>query len=47
MLYPWYDNNCVTAAQKIAGGVEIGCDIAEPGFVPVKTGSAARQPDCG
>jgi Xaa-Pro dipeptidase len=36
VLYPWYENNCVAAAQKIAGGVEIGCDIAEPGFVTVK-----------
>ncbi len=36
VLYPWYDNDCVAAAQRIAGGVEIGCDIAEPGFVTVK-----------
>lgn len=36
VLYPWYENDCVSAAQKIAGGVEIGCDIAEPGFVTVK-----------
>src|SRR5271170_905707 len=36
VLYPWYENDCVTAAQKVAGGVEIGCDIGEPGLVPVK-----------
>ncbi len=36
VLYPWYDNNCMAAAQRIAGGVELGCDIAEPGFVTVK-----------
>jgi Xaa-Pro dipeptidase len=38
VLYPWYENNCVAAAQKIVGGVEIGCDIAEPGFVTVHLG---------
>lgn len=36
VLCPWYENNCVDAAQRIAGGVEIGCDIAEPGFVTVR-----------
>jgi len=39
VLYPWYENDCVGAAQKIAGGVEIGSDIAEPGLVPVHLGS--------
>ncbi len=38
VLYPWYENDCVAAAQKIVGGVEIGCDIAEPGFVTVHLG---------
>jgi Xaa-Pro dipeptidase len=42
VLYPWYENNCVAAAQKIAGGVEIGCDIAEPGFVTVKMAPLRR-----
>ena len=39
VLYPWYENNCVAAAQRIAGGVEIGCDIGEPGFVTVHLGA--------
>src|SRR5271170_6238737 len=39
VLYPWYENNCVAAARKIIGGVEIGCDIAEPGFVTVHLGA--------
>jgi Xaa-Pro dipeptidase len=38
VLYPWYENDCVAAAQRIAGGAEIGCDIPEPGLVPVKLG---------
>ena len=38
VLYPWYENDCVAAAQRIAGGVEIGSDIPEPGLVPVKLG---------
>jgi Xaa-Pro dipeptidase len=39
VLYPWYENDCVGAAQKIAGGAEIGSDIAEPGLVPVHLGA--------
>src|SRR5271170_497194 len=38
VLYPWYENDCVTAARKVAGGAEIGCDISEPGLVPIKLG---------
>jgi antitoxin VapB len=36
VICPWYANDCVTAAQRIVGGVEIGSDVAEPGFVAVK-----------
>jgi Xaa-Pro dipeptidase len=39
VLYPWYENDAVSAAQKIAKGVEIGCDIAAPGLVPVHLGA--------
>jgi Xaa-Pro dipeptidase len=39
VLYPWYENDCVGAAQKIAGGAEIGSDISEPGLVPVHLGA--------
>jgi Xaa-Pro dipeptidase len=35
VLSPWYGDDCVTTAQKIAGSVEIGSDIATPGFVGV------------
>jgi Xaa-Pro dipeptidase len=38
VLYPWYENDCVTAAQRVAGGAEIGCDVADPGLVTVKMG---------
>jgi antitoxin VapB len=34
-LCPWYDDNCVAAAQKIAGSVEVGSDIPSPGYIPV------------
>jgi antitoxin VapB len=34
--YPWYENDCVTAAQRVAGGAEIGCDVADPGLVTVR-----------
>lgn len=36
VLSPWYDHDCVAAAQRVAGSVEIGSDIAEPGLIPVK-----------
>ncbi len=36
ILSPWYDSDCVVAAQKIVGGVEIGTDIPEPGLISVK-----------
>src|SRR5277367_6174488 len=40
VLYPWYENDCVGAAQKIAnGGAEIGSDISQPGLVPVHLGA--------
>src|SRR5277367_7012111 len=35
VLCPWYENDCVGSAQKIAKGAEIGSDISEPGLVPV------------
>ncbi len=39
VLYPWYENDCVGAAQKIAGGSEIGSDISAPGLVLVHLGA--------
>ena len=36
VLYPWYENDRVTTAQRVAGGAEIGCDVADPGLVTVK-----------
>jgi Xaa-Pro dipeptidase len=38
VLYPWYENDCVTAAHKVAGTSEIGCDLPQAGLVPVKMG---------
>jgi len=35
VLSPWYDDDCVAAAQKIVGSVEVGTDIPTPGFIPV------------
>jgi Xaa-Pro dipeptidase len=35
VLYPWYENDPVSAAQKIVKGVEIGCDTPTPGLAPV------------
>jgi Xaa-Pro dipeptidase len=36
VLYPWYENDCVAAAHKIAETSEIGCDIPDAGLVPIK-----------
>lgn len=35
VLYPWYDDDCVSMAQKLAGSAEIGTDLATPGLVTV------------
>jgi antitoxin VapB len=35
VLSPWYDDDCVAAAQRIVGSVEVGADIRTPGFIPV------------
>ena len=35
VLSPWYDDDCVAVAQKIAGSAEVGSDIAAPGFIGV------------
>ena len=35
VLFPWYDDNWVSAVQKIAGSVEVGSDIPTPGFLHV------------
>jgi Xaa-Pro dipeptidase len=35
VLSPWYDDDCVATAQKIAGSVEVGSDIPSPGYIPV------------
>jgi len=34
VLSPWYDD-CVAAAQRIVGSVEVGADIPTAGFLPV------------
>ena len=39
VLYPWYENDPVGAAQKLVRGVEIGSDVHEPGLVPVHLGA--------
>jgi antitoxin VapB len=36
VLSPWYESDCVAAAQKIAKAVEIGSDTPSPGFVPLR-----------
>lgn len=33
--FPWYDDDWVSAVQKIAGSVEVGSDIPTPGFLHV------------
>ncbi len=38
VLYPWYENDCVTAARKVAGSSEIGSDIPDAGMVPIRMG---------
>src|SRR5271163_3105775 len=38
VLYPWYENDCGTAAHKVAGSSEIGSDIPDAGLVPIKMG---------
>ncbi|AXC11738.1 hypothetical protein ACPOL_2416 [Acidisarcina polymorpha] len=35
VLSPWYDDDCVAAAQKIVGSVEVASDIPSPGFIAV------------
>ncbi len=35
VLFPWYDDNWVSAVQKIAGSVEVGSDIPTPEFLHV------------
>jgi len=38
VLYPWYDDDSVAAAQRIAGTVEIGTDVFTPGLIHVHLG---------
>jgi Xaa-Pro dipeptidase len=35
VLSPWYANDPVASAQKLAGGVEVGSDVPTPGLVSV------------
>ncbi len=35
VLYPWYADDSVAVAQKIAGSIEIGTDVPTPGLVDV------------